>query len=97
MPELRKDPVVGRWVIISTERPPWPSDFAPAPATRPVSGVCVFCPGQETRTPAGDPRPPPRGHQAQHAGWTMRVVPNKFPAPRIEGELGRPARASTTA
>ncbi len=28
MPELRKDPVVGRWVIISTERARRPSDFA---------------------------------------------------------------------
>ena len=27
MPELRKDPVVGRWVIISTERQKRPSDF----------------------------------------------------------------------
>ena len=27
MPELRKDPVVGRWVIISTERARRPSDF----------------------------------------------------------------------
>ena len=27
MPELRKDPVIGRWVIISTERGKRPSDF----------------------------------------------------------------------
>jgi len=31
MPELRKDPVVGRWVIISTERARRPSDFAAEP------------------------------------------------------------------
>ena len=30
MPELRKDPVVGRWVIISTERARRPSDFMPS-------------------------------------------------------------------
>src|SRR5436190_2019147 len=30
MPELRKDPVVGRWVIISTERSLRPTSFAPA-------------------------------------------------------------------
>ena len=27
MPELRKDPVVGRWVVISTERGQKPTDF----------------------------------------------------------------------
>ena len=27
MPELRKDPVTGRWVIISTERRKRPNDF----------------------------------------------------------------------
>ena len=30
MPELRKDPVVGRWVIISTDRGRRPSDFGQA-------------------------------------------------------------------
>ena len=28
MPELRKDPIVGRWVIISTDRAKRPTDFA---------------------------------------------------------------------
>ena len=27
MPELRKDPITGRWVIISTERGKRPNDF----------------------------------------------------------------------
>ncbi len=27
MPELRKDPVIGRWVIIATERAKRPEDF----------------------------------------------------------------------
>ena len=27
MPELRKDPVTGRWVIISTDRQKRPNDF----------------------------------------------------------------------
>ena len=27
MPELRKDPVIGRWVIIATERAKRPKDF----------------------------------------------------------------------
>ncbi|MEJ2034479.1 MAG: galactose-1-phosphate uridylyltransferase, partial [Deltaproteobacteria bacterium] len=27
MPELRKDPILGRWIIISTERGKRPTDF----------------------------------------------------------------------
>ncbi len=34
MTELRKDPVVGRWVIISTERAKRPHDFPPEPDPR---------------------------------------------------------------
>jgi UDPglucose--hexose-1-phosphate uridylyltransferase len=85
MPELRKDPVVGRWVIISTERARRPTDFARDPV-RPRGGNCVFCEGNEDRTPpevlAGRAGGVPNG-----PGWTVRVVPNKFPALRIEGEL----------
>jgi UDPglucose--hexose-1-phosphate uridylyltransferase len=84
--ELRKDPIVGRWVIISAERGRRPSDFGPEPA-RPRLTSCVFCPGYEDKTPpellAG--RPP--GSAPNGPGWTFRVVSNKFPALRIEGEL----------
>lgn len=31
MPELRKDPISGRWVIIATERAVRPTDFKPEP------------------------------------------------------------------
>ena len=86
MPELRKDPVVGRWVIIATERARRPSDFAAEPV-RPRNSVCAFCEGHEAQTPpevlAGrGPDTEPNG-----PGWTYRVVPNKFPALRIEGDL----------
>ena len=50
MPELRKDPVVGRWVIIATERARRPSDFAAEPV-RARNSVCAFCAGQEAETP----------------------------------------------
>ncbi len=86
MPELRKDPVVGRWVIISTERARRPSDFVPAPVVK-SKGLCPFCPGEEARTPAELFAIRPRASAANAPGWTMRVVPNKFPALRIEGEL----------
>jgi UDPglucose--hexose-1-phosphate uridylyltransferase len=88
MPELRKDPVVGRWVIISTERARRPSDFHPAPVLRRDGARCVFCPGQEPSTPDEVLAVRPGGGPPNSGGWSLRVVPNKFPALRIEGELG---------
>jgi len=86
MPELRKDPVVGRWVIISTERARRPSDFAPAPVQR-SGGTCLFCAGHEARTPEEILAVRRNGSAPNTPGWSVRVVPNKFPALRIEGEL----------
>ena len=91
MPELRKDPVTGRWVIISTERQKRPSDFRIEGVTTLGAGDCPFCPGREDLTPpevlayrhnGGDPNAP---------GWDLRVVPNKFPALKVEGGLEREA------
>lgn len=88
MPELRRDPIVGRWVIISTERGKRPSDFGPTQAMK-RSGFCPFCPGNEEKTPPEvwalrDPESTP-----DTSGWSVRVVSNKFPALQIEGELNR--------
>jgi UDPglucose--hexose-1-phosphate uridylyltransferase len=91
MPELRRDPIGGRWVIISTDRAIRPSDFARA-TVQPRTGLCPFCPGQEDKTPREvyvQGRPPsmdPNG-----PGWKVRVVPNRFPALKIEGDLDRKA------
>jgi UDPglucose--hexose-1-phosphate uridylyltransferase len=91
MPELRRDPIVGRWVIIATERARRPSELCREPQPLP-GGLCPFCPGHEDKTPrevyaAGRPR---HGH-ANGSGWSVRVVPNRFPALKIEGELDRQA------
>jgi UDPglucose--hexose-1-phosphate uridylyltransferase len=86
MPELRRDPVVGRWVIISTERARRPSDFT-SPPPEPRRGPCVFCAGQESRTPDEVWAVRPADSPPNTPGWLVRVVPNKFPALRIEGDL----------
>jgi len=88
MPELRKDPIHGRWVIISTERSRRPSDFAPE-ERRPIGGFCPLCEGNEDRTPPEIVAFRDNGTPPNSPGWTLRVVPNKFPALRIEGELNR--------
>jgi UDPglucose--hexose-1-phosphate uridylyltransferase len=84
--ELRKDPVVGRWVIISAERGRRPSDFDADPV-RTGKTSCVFCPGQEDKTPPEILAGRPPGSPPNTAGWSYRVVANKFPALRIEGDL----------
>ncbi len=90
MPELRKDPVVGRWVIISTERAKRPKDFYFAPETKKVQPQnCPFCQGNEHTTPPEVLAYRPDGSKPNTPGWTLRVVPNKFPALRIEGELNK--------
>ena len=50
MPELRKDPIVGRWVIISTDRAKRPTDFT-RDAVMIKGGFCPFCYGNESKTP----------------------------------------------
>jgi UDPglucose--hexose-1-phosphate uridylyltransferase len=88
MPEFRRDPITGRWVIISTERGRRPADFGPPP-DRKRGGFCPFCPGNEEKTPGeifaiGEP-----GRRPNTPGWHVRVVPNRFPALRVEGDLDR--------
>ncbi len=89
MPELRKDPITGRWVIIATERAKRPTDFVREKVQIRGSGFCPFCYGNETKTPPeiiayrGD------GSSRNAPGWSLRVVPNKFPALGIEGGLNR--------
>lgn len=88
MPELRKDPVVGRWVIIATERAKRPSDFGVVPEKM-KGGFCPFCPGNEDKTPPEVLAYRSDGSTSNTSGWSLRVVPNRFPALRIEGDIGR--------
>jgi len=88
MPELRKDPVLGRWVIISTERGKRPTDF-PVENRGRKSKLCPFCPTNEASTPPEVYAIRHNGSQPNSPGWVMRVIPNKFPALRIEGDLNR--------
>ncbi len=87
MPELRLDPIQKRWVIIATERGRRPDDFPPNPAV-PAGDFCPFCEGNEGRTPP-EITAIRNGSGPNQPGWEIRVVPNRFPALRIEGGLDR--------
>jgi len=85
--ELRRDPITARWIIVYLDKIPGVADFKAEPHLK-NNENCPFCWGNETQTPAeiiahrsyGPPNSP---------NWSVRVVPNKFPALRIEGELDR--------
>jgi UDPglucose--hexose-1-phosphate uridylyltransferase len=89
MPELRKDPIIGRWIIISTERGKRPTDFI-VEKNHAKGGFCPLCPGNENTTPPeGLSYSHSSGHQPNKPGWEVRVVPNKYPALVIEGDLNK--------
>ncbi len=89
MPELRKDPVTGRWVIIASDRAMRPNDFIREQVTIKGGHFCPFCPGNEQKTPPEILAFRPQGGGRNEPGWSLRVIPNKFPALRVEGELNR--------
>ena len=89
MPELRKDPITGRWIIISTERGRRPTSFKTSEQPLIKEGFCPLCPGNEDKTPPEVYSLRPNGSKPNSPGWTLRVVPNKFPALVIEGSLNK--------
>lgn len=89
MPELRKDPVLGRWIIISKERRKRPTDFL-IEQSMTSGGFCPLCPGNENTTPPEVLAYDVNGHhRSEGTPWQVRVVPNKYPALVIEGDLGK--------
>jgi UDPglucose--hexose-1-phosphate uridylyltransferase len=86
-----QDPIVGRWVIIATEQRAAAVRSRAAAAARDARALPVL-PGTENKTPhevyvAGRSSSAP----ANGPGWAVRVVPNRFPALKIEGDLDREA------
>jgi len=80
MHELRKDPILGRWVAVLKEsRLP---DMYEIPQENKETS-CVLCPGREGETP--------REITAirEDGVWLARVIPNFDPVFQIEGDLGR--------
>ncbi len=83
MPELRKDPILGRWIIIARERRKRPTDFIVGKMPH-RGGFCPLCPGNEKTTPAEV-----LSYRNNEGQWQLRVVPNKYPALVINGNLDK--------
>ncbi len=88
MPELRKDPITGRWVIIATERAKRPDQFV-GHSEGPKEGKCPFCEGSEYDTPPELYAVRKAHSRLNSPGWQVRVVNSIKPFLNIEGNLDR--------
>ncbi len=89
MPELRRDPIAGRWVVIDTEHLKGPVDFSKEDNTPRRQATCQFCPGKESFTPPETEAMRPTDSKPDTPGWMVRTVPNKFPALTRVGEVDK--------
>ncbi|MFU8807126.1 MAG: DUF4931 domain-containing protein, partial [Bradymonadaceae bacterium] len=88
MPVLRKNPITNEWVIIATERAKRPREYKVERESL-ETHFCPFCVGNEDATPPEIRTYKPHGPGTEDAPWSVRVVPNKYPALRVEGSLDK--------
>ena len=81
MPELRHDPITGHSVIIASERAKRPRpQHDNSDQNRKATEPCPFCAGNEALTPPEVWALRNDGTRADQPGWSVRAVPNKYPA-----------------
>ena len=80
MSEVRRDIITDTWVIVETGRETVPHNHKREVARTPA---CPFCSGNEAMTPNEI------CSIRRDGSWRVRVVPDKDPVLRIEGELAR--------
>ncbi|MCM8781550.1 MAG: galactose-1-phosphate uridylyltransferase [Candidatus Omnitrophica bacterium] len=88
MPQLRRDPITGRWVIVASERARRPEDFSVSQDEM-VDDGCPFCEGREDKTPPEIFAIRKANTEPNKPGWDVRVVPSILPILKIEGRLNR--------
>lgn len=89
MSELRQDPTTREWVIIAPERAKRPKKGLKKRRTEEVPAYdksCPFCPGNEDQTPEETFRLPT---SSENSSWEVRVVPNRFAALTLDGDITR--------
>ncbi len=77
-------------MIIAADRARRPDQMRRPAAVEAISKdqPCIFCPGNEHHTPPEITAIRPSGPWSG-PGWKARVIPNKFPALMVEGDLGK--------
>ena len=89
MSELRYCPVKQRWTIIAPERKMRPNEFLGSTSETPASTASPFRYGYEAQTPPEILLLHRDGPARSGPSWQVRVIPNKFPVLRVEGEVSR--------
>jgi UDPglucose--hexose-1-phosphate uridylyltransferase len=85
-PELRIDPLTGQRAIVAGSRAGRPGgELRATPAPEVDRESDPFAEGHEDRTPPEVYAVRPNGGAADSPGWTVRVVPNLYPALSAEG------------
>ncbi len=87
MSELRRDPIIGQWVIVHEADSLGPEHYEKEDQTPKGVATCQFCPGKEYQTPPEIDAIRHDGAEANSSHWQARVVPNKLPALKIKGPL----------
>jgi len=87
MHELRKDPLLGRWVAVLNQSKS-PSEYLLCPEANSEKD-CLFCAGREMELPQEIMSIPHQDPGVLPEKWWTRVIPNLSPIFRIEGDLGR--------
>ena len=82
MSDLRFDPVSGQWALIAPHREERPVELLPVEKVS-KEGVCPFCGGNESETPAALALYDSAGaalptYGSSDSEWLSRVVPNKY-------------------
>ncbi len=81
MPQVRVDPLTGLKTIIAGDRADRPGGGFEVPADAPIDPERdPFAPGHEDQTPPEVYAVRPNGGAPNTPGWTVRAVPNKYPA-----------------
>src|SRR4051812_41971920 len=91
MPEFRFEPLTRRWIITGGDRDARPNEYSDSFVKR-SDITCPFCGGNEDQTPAALLEM----HSANGGTWTVRVVPNKYPAVNGAAPYNLPPRTPTT-
>ncbi|MEO0094112.1 MAG: DUF4921 family protein [candidate division WOR-3 bacterium] len=86
MSEVRRDILTDTWVIIRTENKDIPLNHRQPPKPLPI---CPFCAGNEAQTPPEIFTIRSQTSQPNQPGWQVRVIPDKDPVLRVEGEVLR--------
>ena len=88
--EIRIDQLTGMRTILAPARAERPEGFTATRAQAKGAEGCPFCDGSESKTPPEIFAIRPAGGGPDSPGWSVRVVPNLYPA--LEPDTEQPAR-----